>query len=366
MPGSSISQSQRDPESDGIPLVSIVVNNYNYAPFLRQSIESALAQEYSRTEVVVVDDASTDGSPDIIRSFGNRIVAVLQDRNGGQAAALNAGFSASKGALVIFLDSDDYLYPTAVARAVSARKAGTAIIQYRLHLVDSDGRVLDLHPAKEIAFDSGNVVSKLLRTGRYEGNVTSGNAFTRSALSEILPIPTKQFRIGADGYLVTVAPFYGDVVSIDEPLGAYRRHGTNLWMCRTGTFADRCRRAIAHDADKHYVLAQRAGLCGFDATSEPGLRDWQHLQVRIGSLILEPKKHPVVTDTRVHLSLAGASAALRAPLPWKRKAIVATWFLSLGALPAQVAKHPFVWLFEPSAAPQIVKRVLKTLRRVTS
>src|SRR3954454_24795212 len=102
------------------PLVSIIVSNFNYAAFLRQSVESALVQTHPRTEVIVVDDASTDDSREVIRSFGIRIVPVLQERNGGQAAALNEGFAASHGDLVIFLDADDYLYPTAAARVVSA------------------------------------------------------------------------------------------------------------------------------------------------------------------------------------------------------------------------------------------------------
>src|SRR5262249_32964673 len=64
------------------PLVSIIVNNFNYAAFLRQSVESALVQTHPRTEVIVVDDASTDGSREVIRSFGNGVVPVLQERNG--------------------------------------------------------------------------------------------------------------------------------------------------------------------------------------------------------------------------------------------------------------------------------------------
>ena len=60
------------------PLVSIVVNNFNYARFLPQSIASALAQTHPRTEVIVVDDASTDGSRDVIRSFGERVVSVAR------------------------------------------------------------------------------------------------------------------------------------------------------------------------------------------------------------------------------------------------------------------------------------------------
>ena len=61
----------------------------------------------------MVDDASTDGSQELIRSFGGRVIPVLQAKNGGQAAAMNAGFLACKGDVVIFLDADDYLYPSA-------------------------------------------------------------------------------------------------------------------------------------------------------------------------------------------------------------------------------------------------------------
>jgi glycosyltransferase involved in cell wall biosynthesis len=59
------------------PLVSIVVDNYNYARFLPRSVGSALAQTYPHVEVVVVDDASTDGSQEIIRAFGQRAPPLL-------------------------------------------------------------------------------------------------------------------------------------------------------------------------------------------------------------------------------------------------------------------------------------------------
>jgi hypothetical protein len=69
----------------------------------------------------------------------------------------------------------------------------------------------------------------LLATGRYETNVTSGNAFARDALLSVMPDPEEDFRLSADGYLVTQVPFYGAVASLDESLGAYRLHGTNAW-----------------------------------------------------------------------------------------------------------------------------------------
>ncbi|MEM7064904.1 MAG: glycosyltransferase family 2 protein, partial [Cyanobacteria bacterium P01_B01_bin.77] len=100
------------------PLVSILVNNYNYGSFLSQSIDSALHQTYQNIEVIVVDDGSHDNSHDIIHSYGDRIIPVLK-ANGGQASALNAGFSNSKGDIICLLDADDIYLPNKVAEVVN-------------------------------------------------------------------------------------------------------------------------------------------------------------------------------------------------------------------------------------------------------
>src|SRR5271154_6940087 len=94
------------------PLVSIVITNYNYGRYLRAAIDSALAQTYPRVEVIVVDDGSSDSSPQTIASYGTRIVPIIKT-NGGHGSALNAGFVASRGTLVMFLDADDELLPEA-------------------------------------------------------------------------------------------------------------------------------------------------------------------------------------------------------------------------------------------------------------
>jgi hypothetical protein len=347
-----------------LPLVSVVINNFNYAKFLPQCVESALAQSYPHMEVVVVDDASTDGSRDVIRGFGDRIKPLLQERNGGQAAALNAGFTASRGALVLFLDADDFLYPTAAARVAAGWKPGVGVVQYRLHLVDGEGRTIDLYPPSEVRFDKGDVVEKLLTTGRYEGTVTSGIAFARSALLEVMPIPAEKFRIGADGYLVTTAPFYGTVAAIEEPLGAYRRHGTNQWMVAP-SLALGFRRAILHDADKHRALAERARTLGLHATAHPGLHDYQHVGVRLGSLVMDPAQHPVKSDTRIGLAMRGTAAVRHASLPLKRRVVVATWCLCVGALPTAISRRLIAWRYETSSRPGGVDRLLKILRRTT-
>ena len=101
------------PEAHSSIKATIIINNYNYGRFLVAAIESALNQTYAGTEVVVVDDGSTDDSRQIIAGYGNRIRPVLK-ANGGQASTFNAGFAASTGDVICMLDSDDFFYPNKV------------------------------------------------------------------------------------------------------------------------------------------------------------------------------------------------------------------------------------------------------------
>jgi hypothetical protein len=347
-----------------IPLVSIIINNFNYARYLTQSIDSALSQTHPRTEVVVVDDASLDNSRDVIREYGSRIIAVLQERNGGHGAAFNAGFRTSVGDIVVFLDADDYLYPGAVARVASAWIPGISKLQYRLDLVDGAGRRLDLFPAPEVGFDSGDVVPRMFATGRYEAGVTSGNAFSRDVLEKIMPVPEANFRMGADGYLVTLAPFYGPVVSLDEPLGIYRQHGANAWTVDGSAPGEQLRRSLAHDGHKYTALQGKAREFGMKVPQALEMRDHHHLTTRLASLCLDPALHPYATDRRSALALRGAVASRHARLPWKRRGILAAWFIAVGFLPRSVAARAIAWRLSPASRSPRVDRILKTIRRL--
>ena len=108
-----------------LPLVSIVVINHNYEAFLATAIDSALAQSHGNIEVIVVDDGSADGSGAIIAGYGGRIRAVMQV-NGGHSSAVNAGFAQASGAYVLFLDADDLLLESCMARALAAIRPGDA------------------------------------------------------------------------------------------------------------------------------------------------------------------------------------------------------------------------------------------------
>src|SRR5215469_12425788 len=121
------------------PLVSIIITSYNYRRYLPDAIDSALNQTYPNTEVIVVDDGSTDNSREVIAGYDGRIVPVLKE-NGGQASAFNAGFELSRGDVICFLDSDDALFPTAIARAADLlRDEEVAKVHWPLSVVDAQG-----------------------------------------------------------------------------------------------------------------------------------------------------------------------------------------------------------------------------------
>jgi glycosyltransferase involved in cell wall biosynthesis len=208
-------------------LASIVVNNRNYGRFVGQAIESALNQTYPALEVIVVDDGSTDDSREVIARYGDRVKVVFKE-NGGQASAFNAGLTASRGDLVLFLDSDDLLLPGAVETA-AASFTGPEIAKahWRLRIIDENGEETgQLTPGGNLA--EGDLREDAFRLGptQFLSAPTSGNAWSRSFLESIFPVPDL-FRQGADTYLFELAPFLGTVRKLREPLSLYRVHGGN-------------------------------------------------------------------------------------------------------------------------------------------
>lgn len=209
------------------PEISVIINNYNYGRFLQRAIDSALAQEDVRHEVVVVDDGSTDGSAELIRSYGKRIRPVLKG-NGGQASAMNAGAIVARAPLFAFLDSDDWWQPRKLQAVVRAfdRAPGAGLVYHRLQPVYSDGTPASVPIPRSLV--AGDLTDRLLKSGGcWPFPMTSSLAVRRTAWEAAGEIPSA-FRISADAWLVGVLPFLTQVVALPEALGLYRIHD-NSW-----------------------------------------------------------------------------------------------------------------------------------------
>ena len=100
------------------PLVSVIIPTFNRGWILRESIQSVLDQTYLPMEIIVVDDGSTDDTPEILQAFGNQI-RVIKQTNKGVSAARNHGIRKSRGELIAFLDSDDLWTPDKIDRQVA-------------------------------------------------------------------------------------------------------------------------------------------------------------------------------------------------------------------------------------------------------
>lgn len=103
-------------------LVSAIIPTYNYGRFVARAIDSVLAQSHSPLECIVVDDGSTDDTPQVLARYGDRIRAIRQD-NRGLSAARNAGIRAARGSYIALLDADDAWKPAKIARQVAVLEA---------------------------------------------------------------------------------------------------------------------------------------------------------------------------------------------------------------------------------------------------
>lgn len=215
------------------PLVSIIVNNYNYGSFIKDAIDSALNQTYSNIEVIVVDDGSTDDSRQIISEYGNKIIPIFK-RNGGQASALNAGYKVSHGEVIMFLDADDMLLSGAIENATKLFEASDVVkVHWPLQRVNQSGENTGgVVPQNQLA--EGSLLDSLVMFGPAYfsetafGPPTSGNAWSRYFLDNVFPLSEKEYRTGGvDYHLFVLAPVFGEIRKLEQPQGNYRIHGGN-------------------------------------------------------------------------------------------------------------------------------------------
>lgn len=127
------------------PRVSVLIAEYNAGPFLAAAIDSVLAQTFTEFDLVVVDDASTDGSRGIVEGYrDSRVRLIVNDRNLGAGGARNRGLGAISSEYVVFLDGDDLCFPQRLARQVAYldEHPDVAAVGAQARLIDIAGRTI--------------------------------------------------------------------------------------------------------------------------------------------------------------------------------------------------------------------------------
>ncbi|WP_064692396.1 glycosyltransferase [Rhizobium aegyptiacum] len=262
------------------PTISVLINNYNYGRFVGRAIDSALNQQASNVEIIVVDDGSSDQSRSVLEGYDKRVKLLFQE-NRGQAAAVNAAVKASSGDILCFLDADDWWAPGKLPATAAAFHANprASLVYHRLQPMQTDGSPGFRAIPRTLC--SGDLSPRLARSaGWWPFPLTSAIAVRRSAWDAAGDIP-EEFRISADAWLAGIYPFLGGVVALPDPLGFYRIHNNNWY--RAVDDAAMLRKRMAHwqcvvDATNRFLSAHNlAGRLRLD----------DHYPYRVASARLE-------------------------------------------------------------------------------
>ena len=219
------------------PFVSVLIDTYNHERFIEQAVSSVLEQDFpeSDREIIVVDDGSTDRTPEILRKFESQL-RVIRKANGGQASAFNAGIPECRGEIVAFLDGDDWWAKGKLATVVSvlSKDPECGIVGHGIaNAFEDKTRMVDALPRAERLRISSSSSARVFRLRKsYLG--TSRMTLRKAIATRILPVP-ETLVIEADEYLFTLASVLSHVVILPDVLTEYRQHGRNLYNAAGGT-----------------------------------------------------------------------------------------------------------------------------------
>lgn len=290
-------QSQQHGES---ALVSVVLPTFNGARFLAESLDSMLAQTYQTWELIIVDDASSDETPDIIARYmarDQRIRCVRHERNRRLPAALNTGFAAARGAYLTWTSDDNNYYPQALATMarVLDERSDADFVYASFDIVDANGASVGRHLAQP--------PDAFLR-----GETSNACFLYRRAVYEHLGAYAEDLFLAEDyEYWLRVLLGGHQMVALAEPLYAYRRHERSLTDAYSGrTFAAAERALLRHMP----VIAARGGRTqGEVYLFLASLASWQGKRRRALGYALRAMRHAPGKLGRQ----AGAYLARRAP-----------------------------------------------------
>lgn len=248
------------------PLVSVIIVNYNYGRFLRQAVDSVFGQTYPNLECIIVDNASTDETPEVLRSISDRYpqtTVVRRAHNDGQTAASLDGLDAASGAYVILMDADDVLLPQGVETHIAAH------LSLRVHVGFTSGDMLQAVDDQIVVGTSAELNRYIRRRKRRRNDIvrpyrdwlnadwppesltesvadriylvpplttrwiwspTSGLCYRRDALRLFADNPAlANLRTGTDIYFARAIGGLCGAAIIDVPVFVYRVHGNNIF-----------------------------------------------------------------------------------------------------------------------------------------
>ena len=216
---------KKDPDR---PTLSVVTPAYNQAEFLRDTIESVLSQDYPNIEYIVLDDGSTDATPDILAEYGDRFAWESQ-KNMGQTATINKGWSLTKGEIITWLNSDDTFYSsTSVSDALRhfTDRPDLGIVFGDSMFTEADGT--ELEPTRPVIdFTYRKMVINC------ENSIPQPSAFIRRDVIEKVGDLDPKYYYFMDWDLWIRAGLYFDIEHVDAIWSTYRLHAESKTVAQS-------------------------------------------------------------------------------------------------------------------------------------
>lgn len=213
------------------PLISVIVPVYNVAPYVEACLSSIVSQSYENLEILVVDDASTDGSYDICQKYHNadsRIRLMQHNKNLGLSAARNTALEVAKGDYIVFVDSDDTIDKNMYSAMCSAAQKNEAdIVVCGYYYIDENGKITSSSSLREI-----NITLRGIEKIKY--NISTSNNCVWNKLYKRSVFETVRFPLGKTFEDIFIMHRLFDnanqVYLIPERLYNYRQRKTGITL----------------------------------------------------------------------------------------------------------------------------------------
>ncbi|MCP1337409.1 glycosyltransferase family 2 protein [Futiania mangrovi] len=211
----------------GDPRVSIIMPVFNAAPFIAESIGSALGQTFPDVELIVLDDGSTDGSQEAVQSLADdpRVRIVRSGSSEGPFVLRNRGIGMARGSLIAFLDADDCWHPDKLKRQVAALEAHpeAGLCHTLVQDITEDGK-----PIPERLIDMSDFQGDCFRQMLRRNGVGNSSVVVPKQVFEVVGCFDESFRYRGDWEMWVRIAHRFPLIYLNEPLTFYRLHASNV------------------------------------------------------------------------------------------------------------------------------------------
>lgn len=224
------------------PLVSVAIITYNQKEFLKECIESVLAQDYPNFEIIVADDASTDGTKEMLeeytRKYQDKFILRLSENNLGITGNSNRAHFACNGKYIAWMGGDDLMLPGKLSAQVKFMEANKkcSICYHNLDVFESEtGKVLKRFNDRKNTHEGD--IRKSLKYGTFNGacsTMVRSNCTPKNGYNPLIPVASDWL------YWVETLESGGEIRYIDRVMGKYRRHQKNITQREKNSGLNQC------------------------------------------------------------------------------------------------------------------------------